>query len=95
VRSTSRVTTTLAQFLFVSQAPQSEFAKNPARTRELIHQTAERLGTDGAARAVDEVAYEYGRHPETAAAHMTACLQAVQATDFKTFVPDPRVAVTQ
>ncbi|MCX4886004.1 hypothetical protein [Streptomyces sp. NBC_00847] len=95
MRSTSRVTTTLAQFLFVSQAPVAEFATNPARTRELIHQTAEQLGTDGAARAADEVAYEYGRHPETAAAHMTACLQAVQAADFQTFIPDSRVAVAR
>ncbi|MFI1734926.1 hypothetical protein ACH40E_38085 [Streptomyces acidicola] len=95
MRSTSRVTTTLATFLFVSQAPVAEFATNPARTRELIHETAARLGFDGTARAVAEVAYEYGKHPETAAAHMRACLQAVQAADFQTFVPAPRPAVTR
>ncbi|MCG0065965.1 hypothetical protein L0F81_22155 [Streptomyces tricolor] len=95
MRSTSRVTTTLATFLFVSQAPQAEFAKNPARTRELIHQTAARLGPEGAAKAVAEVAYEYGEHPETAAAHMRACLRAVEATDFQTYVPAPRLAVTR
>ncbi|MET9676403.1 hypothetical protein ABZY68_25410 [Streptomyces sp. NPDC006482] len=95
MRSTSKVTTTLATFLFVSQAPHSEFAKNPARTRELIHETADRLGTNGADRATAEVAYEYGKHPETAAAHMTACLKAVEAASFQTFVPEPRLAVSR
>ena len=95
MRSTSRVTTTLATFLFVSQAPVAEFAKNPRRTRELIHETADRLGPDGAAKAVAEVAYEYGEHPETAAAHMRACLRAVEAADFQTYVPAPRLAVTR
>lgn len=95
MRSTSRITTTLATLLFVSQAPQSEFAKNPARTRELVHETADRLGPDGIADAVAEVAYEYGRHPETAAAHMRACLLAVHSADIQTFVPTPRTAVTR
>lgn len=95
MRSTSRVTTTLAQFLFVSQAPQAEFAENPARTRELVHKTADRLGPNGAAAAVAEWAAEYGRHPETAAAHMRACLLAVESADFQTFVPDQSVAVTR
>jgi hypothetical protein len=95
VRSTSRVTTTLANFLFVSQAPVAEFATNPARTRELIHQTADRLGPNGAAAAVAEVAYEYGEHPETAAARIRACLQAVEAAGFQTYVPGPRLAVAR
>ncbi|WP_332010522.1 hypothetical protein [Streptomyces anulatus] len=95
MRSTPRVTTTLATFLFVSQAPVAEFAKNPARTRELVHQTADRLGPDGVADAVAEVAYEYGKHPETAAAHMRACLLAVKSTDFRTFVPAARLAVSR
>jgi hypothetical protein len=95
VRSTSRVTTTLATFLFVSQAPQAEFAENPVRTRELIHETADRLGPDGAAKAVAEAAYEYGRHPETAAAHMRACLLAVETADLRAFVPAARLAVSR
>ncbi|MGW1101326.1 hypothetical protein ACWD64_37785 [Streptomyces antibioticus] len=95
MRSTSRVTTTLATFLFVSQAPVAEFATNPARTRELVHETADRLGPSGAADAVAEVAYEYGRHPETAAAHMRACLLAVESADFHTFVPAARLAVSR
>jgi hypothetical protein len=95
VRSTSRVTTTLATFLFISQAPVAEFATNPARTRELVHQTADRLGPDGAADAVAEVAYEYGKYPETAAAHMRACLLAVETADFRTFVPAARLAVSR
>ncbi|WP_330469300.1 hypothetical protein OG547_35495 (plasmid) [Streptomyces longwoodensis] len=95
MRSNSRVTTTLATFLFVSQAPQSEFAKSPARTRELVHETADRLGPNGAADAVAEVAYEYGKHPETAAAHMRACLLAVESANFRTFVPTARLAVTR
>ncbi|MEU0032020.1 hypothetical protein [Streptomyces sp. NPDC006335] len=81
MRSTSCVTTALATFLFVSQAPQSEFATNPARTRELVRETAARLGPDD---AVKEAAYEYGRHPETAAAHMRACLRAVESAHFET-----------
>ncbi|WP_328974000.1 hypothetical protein [Streptomyces sp. NBC_00239] len=95
MRSTSRVTTTLATFLFVSQAPVAEFATNPARTRELVHETADRLGPNGAADAVAEFAYEYGEHPETAAAHMRACLLAVESADFRTFVPAARVAVSR
>lgn len=95
MRSTSRVTTTLATFLFVSQAPQSEFAENPARVRELVHQTAHRLGPNGAADAFAEVAFEYGRSPETAAAHMRACLRAVESAGFRTFVPATRPAVTR
>ncbi|MBY8868738.1 hypothetical protein [Streptomyces sennicomposti] len=95
MRSTSRVTTTLATFLFVSQAPVAAFATNPARTRELIHEAADRLGPEGAALAVAEVAYDYGKHPEDAAARMTACLRAVEAADFQSFVPGPRLAVTR
>ncbi|MEV8590885.1 hypothetical protein AB0424_28495 [Streptomyces sp. NPDC051180] len=95
MRSTSKITTTLATFLFVSQAPVAEFAQNPARTRELIHETADRLGTHGANRALAEVAYEYGEHPETAAAHMTACLKAVEDARFQTCVPEPRLAVSR
>ncbi|WP_093804055.1 hypothetical protein [Streptomyces sp. Wb2n-11] len=95
MRSTSRVTTTLATFLFVSYAPVAEFATNPARTRELVYETVDRLGPNGAADAVAEVAYEYGKHPETAAAHMRACLLAVEAADFRTFVPAARLAVSR
>ncbi len=93
--STSRVTTTLAMFLFVSQAPRSEFAQNPDRTRKLVHETAHRLGPNGAAHAIAEVAFEYGQHPETAAAHMRACLLAVESADFRTFIPATRPAVTR
>lgn len=95
MRFTSRVTTTLAQFLFVSQAPVAEFATSPARTRELIHETADRLGPTGAAAVVAAVAYEYGKYPETTAARIRACLQAVEAADFPTFIPGPRTAVTR
>ncbi|MGD6757293.1 hypothetical protein [Streptomyces sp. BH105] len=95
MRSTPRVTTTLATYLFVSQAHTSEFAANPARTNELIQQTAERLGPNGAALARDEVATEYGRHPETAAAHMQVCLQAVEAARIEIPVPGQRTAVTR
>ncbi|MFF4607783.1 hypothetical protein ACFY12_34220 [Streptomyces sp. NPDC001339] len=95
MRSTSRVTTTLATILFVSQAPATEFATDPDRTRALIHETADRLGPDGASRAVAEWAYEYGRHPETAAEHMRACLQAVELANVEIPVPTPRTAVTR
>lgn len=94
----SKLTSTLATFLFVSHAPATEFATNPDRTRELIHQTADRLGPDGAARAVAEFAefaYEYGEHPETAAAFMRTCLQAVEAANVEIPVPAPRTAVTR
>ncbi|MCZ0984038.1 hypothetical protein O1L60_45570 [Streptomyces diastatochromogenes] len=95
MRSTSRVTTTLATFLFVSQAPVAEFAMNPVRTRELVHETAARLGSNGAAAALGEAAYDYGKHPEDAAARMRACLLAVEAANFATFVPGPRMAVSR
>ncbi|MFJ2406654.1 hypothetical protein ACIOUE_35745 [Streptomyces xanthochromogenes] len=95
MRSTSRVTTALATILFVSEAPAAEFATNPARTRALILETADRLGPDGTAHAVAEWAYEYGRHPETAAAHMRTCLQAVELASFEIPVPAPRAAVTR
>ncbi|MFF1399403.1 hypothetical protein ACFVZD_37095 [Streptomyces sp. NPDC058287] len=91
----SKITTMLATFLFVSQAKVTEFTANPARTRELIHQTADRLGPDGAADAAVEVAYEYGRHPETAAAHMRACLLAIELANVEIPVPAPRMAVTR
>lgn len=94
MRSTSR-TTILATFLFVSQAPQSEFAENPSRTRELVHETVDRLGPHGAAAAVAEVAYEYGKYPETAAAHMRACLLAVESADIRTFVSAAQLAVSR
>ncbi|MCQ8194673.1 hypothetical protein [Streptomyces rugosispiralis] len=80
MRSTSSVTTRLATILFVSQAPVGEFTASPTRTRELIHETIRQLGRNSAALADAEFAYEYGRHPETAAAHMRVCLQAVTAT---------------
>ncbi|GAA0706827.1 hypothetical protein GCM10009548_94780 [Streptomyces malaysiensis subsp. malaysiensis] len=80
MHSTSSSTTRLAVILFASQAPAREFAASPARTRELIHQTVNQFGPDATARADAEVGWEYGRHPETAAAHMRACLQAVEAT---------------
>ncbi|MFF3061573.1 hypothetical protein [Streptomyces sp. NPDC057909] len=95
MRSTSRVTTTLATFLFVSQAPTAEFAANPARTSELIHETAARLGPEGAATALAELAHEYGRHPETAAAHMRTCLLAVETAAVTIPLPLPRTAVTR
>ncbi|MFD3907876.1 hypothetical protein ACFXOL_10795 [Streptomyces californicus] len=95
MRSTSRVASTLATLLFVSQAPAAEFATNPARTRELIHETSERLGPDAAARAVAEWATEYGRHPETAADHMRACLHAVELANVEIPVPSPRTAVAR
>ncbi|WP_438297773.1 hypothetical protein [Streptomyces sp. HUAS TT7] len=95
MRSTSRVASTLATFLFVSQAPAAEFATDPARTRALIHETSERLGPDAAARATAEWATEYGRHPETAADHMRACLDAVKLANVEVPVPAARTAVTR
>ncbi|MEV5348956.1 hypothetical protein [Streptomyces achromogenes] len=91
MRTTSKITTLLATYLFVSQAP---VPADPARTHELIHATAERLGPDGAAKAVAEAAYEYGRHPETAPTRMRACLHAVESA-LHTFIPAPRSAVTR
>ncbi|MFJ8957331.1 hypothetical protein ACIRO1_45300 [Streptomyces sp. NPDC102381] len=85
-------TSTLATYLFVSQAPATEFATNPDRTRELILDTATRLSPQ---RATDEFAAEYGRHPETAAAHMQACLQAVALTDIQIPLPVQRTAVSR
>lgn len=95
MRSTSKITVALATFLFVSQAPADEFTANPDRALELIHETADRLGDDAVALAQAEVAYEYGQHPETAAAHMLVCLQAAAVT--RTFAPVPaqRTAVTR
>ncbi len=95
MRCSSPVTTTLAMYLFASQAPVDEFAHDPARTRELVHETADRLGPNGAADAVAEVAYEYGRYPEAAATHMGACLLAVESAGFRTFIPAARTAVTR
>ncbi|WP_431776270.1 hypothetical protein [Streptomyces cucumeris] len=88
-------TTTLATILFVSQAPAAEFTTDPARTRELIHQTAARLGPDSAARANAEAGWEYGRHPETAADHMRVCLQAVETADVQTLASALHPAVTR
>ena len=91
----SKIAVTLAHFLFASQAPTTEFAKNPARALELIHITSDRLGPDAVALAAAEVAFEYGRHPETAAAHMQVCLDAVTSAHLTTPVPTQRTAVTR
>ncbi|MGP3691167.1 hypothetical protein ACTVZO_41975 [Streptomyces sp. IBSNAI002] len=91
----SKLTTTLATFLFVAQAPTDQFATNPARTRELIHQTADRLGPDAAALAVAEAAYWYGQSPETAACYMRTCLEAVRRAEFEAAIPSQRVAAAR
>ena len=95
MRTTSKITVTLAHFLFASQAPAAEFVKDPARARELIHSTSDRLGPDAAHLAEAEVAFEYGEHPETAAAHMKVCLYAVASARITVPVPAQRTAVTR
>ncbi|MFM9625071.1 hypothetical protein ACKI14_45025 [Streptomyces turgidiscabies] len=95
MRTTSKVTVTLAHFLFVSQAPAAEFVKAPERALELIHTTSNQLGPDAAHKAAAEVAFEYGRHPETAAAHMRVCLRAVASSPITISAPLQRTAVTR
>ncbi|MFI5987105.1 hypothetical protein ACIBEA_40350 [Streptomyces sp. NPDC051555] len=91
----SKITTMLATFLFVAQAPIDEFAVNPARTRELIQETADRLGPDAVALAVAESAYWYGQNPETSAPYMRTCLHAVELANVQAPVPGQRTAVTR
>ncbi|MFD8621732.1 hypothetical protein [Streptomyces sp. NPDC059513] len=96
MRSTpSKLTALLATFLFASQAPVSEFATDPGRTLKLINETSLRLGPEAHTIALAEVAQEYGDHPETAAAHMRACLLAVETAMVPAPVPAQRTAVNR
>ncbi|MEU5547184.1 hypothetical protein AB0G85_33210 [Streptomyces sioyaensis] len=94
MRTPSKVTTILATFLFVSPATAREFT-DPDTVLDLIHERADLLGPDGAKTAQAQVAYEYGRHPDTASARMTACLDAVEAARITTQLPAPRTAVSR
>lgn len=93
MRPTSKVSATLAAFLFISQAPVEELAGDRDRTLALIHQTADLLGPDGAKTALAETAYAYGDHPETAVPRMAACVKAVETLPIKASILAPRTAV--
>ncbi|MFF5893955.1 hypothetical protein ACFY72_35075 [Streptomyces globisporus] len=93
--SSSKFKGLMATFLFASQVPVAEFATDPGRTLQLINEVALRLGPEAHTIAVAEVAEEYGAHPETAPAHMRACLLAVEAAFVVAPVPGQRRAVTR
>ncbi|MDF4254688.1 hypothetical protein [Streptomyces sp. WMMB303] len=93
MRTPSRLTTTLATFLFSSPTPTPDFPRDPERLGEMIREAEARLGTADA--ALSSLAYAYGDHPETAAERMATCLRAVKVVRPQVHLPQQKSAVAR